>query len=444
MEILLESLPIQFDILSLTETWHSKTKLHLFEAGLLCGYRSYIGQAGTSLKSGCGFYISNHLKFVPRKDLDVHFCNENNEFEAKWVEIININQPNTVIASIYRHPSNTDLSFIDYIKTTLEKIDKEQKLVIMTGDFNMNLINHKQNKLTNEFLEIMFSHFYQPHIIYPTRVVDNAEPSLLDNIFMNNNNEYNPISGNITDKISDHMPNFLILQNFQKSPNTNKLQKRDYSNFDGDNFLSELNSDIVQANILNSNSTNDKYNIFHDHLLTTLNKHIPIKLLSKKELKLKLKPWLTSGILTSVKRKNYFYKKFVKSQNPFWYSKYKTYRDKLNHLIRTSKNTYYKNNFNTFKSNSKKIWSGINELLHKKHSSKNNTINLHINGEIITNEKNVANKLMMMVITSPRPSPLSPPSLEIYDRIMLSPRRGGNPSDFSKAKTNNRSTSLEQ
>ena len=99
---------------------------------------------------------------------------------------------------------------------------------------------------------------------------------------MNNNIEYNPISGNITDKISDHMPNFLILQNFQKSPNTNKLQKRDYSNFDGDNFLSELNSDIVQANILNSNSTNDKYNIFHDHLLTTLNKHIPIKLLSKK------------------------------------------------------------------------------------------------------------------------------------------------------------------
>ena len=36
--------------------------------------------------------------------------------------------------------------------------------------------------------------------------------------------------------------------------------------------------------------------------------------------------------------------------------------------------------------------AGINELLHKKHSSKNNTIDLHINGEIITNEKNVANK----------------------------------------------------
>ena len=213
----------------------------------------------------CTFlYISNHLKFIPRKDLDVHFCNEKNEFVAKWVEIININQPNTftVIASIYRHPSNTGLSFIDYIKTTLQKIDKEQKLVIMTGDFNMNLINHKQNKQTNEFLEIMFSLFNQPHIIYPTRVVDNVKPSLLDNIFMNNNFEY------ITTPYQIICLIFLFFKIFKNHQTLINYKK-------GTTQISMvINSDIVQANILNSNSTNDKYNIFHDHLLTTFNKHI--------------------------------------------------------------------------------------------------------------------------------------------------------------------------
>ena len=228
LEILLESMPLKFDIISLTETWNPKSKSHMFEAGTLPGYQKFIGQTGTSLKSGCGLYISSHLNFIPRKDLDKHIHDEN-EFEAKWIEIINKNQPNTLVGTIYRHPSKTDINFINYLTTSLQKINKEQKLVMITGDFNINLVNYKKNKLTTEFLDLMFSNFYQPHILYPTRVVDNAKPSLLDNIFTNNIG-HEPISGNLTNKISDHMPNFLILQKFQTS-NKTKTQKKRFLKF---------------------------------------------------------------------------------------------------------------------------------------------------------------------------------------------------------------------
>ena len=38
-----------------------------------------------------------------------------------------------------------------------------------------------------------------------------------------------------------------------------------------------------------------------------------------------------------------------------WYKTYKVYRDKIYHLIRKSKNNYYKKYFIEFKQNSKKI-----------------------------------------------------------------------------------------
>ena len=50
-------------------------------------------------------------------------------------------------------------------------------------------------------------------------------------------------------------------------------------------------------------------------------------------------------ILKSIKIKTKYYKKFMTSKDQEHYNIYKLYRDKLNHLIRVSKNIYYKNYF---------------------------------------------------------------------------------------------------
>ena len=61
-----------------------------------------------------------------------------------------------------------------------------------------------------------------------------------------------------------------------------------------------------------------------------------LKQLSKKESKLKTKPWITSAIRTSIKIKNKFYKKFLKTKSSYYQTKFKVYRNKLNHLIKIS------------------------------------------------------------------------------------------------------------
>ena len=95
--------------------------------------------------------------------------------------------------------------------------------------------------MVTTFFDCMYLNFFQPHITLPTRVIGGNKPSTLDNIFLNNL-EYDPLSGNIIDKISDHMPNFIILSTPECSVEIGKTYtKRDYSNFNPNNFLLELN-----------------------------------------------------------------------------------------------------------------------------------------------------------------------------------------------------------
>ena len=56
----------------------------------------------------------------------------------------------------------------------------------------------------------MYSNFFQPCILEPTRVVVNSWSSLIDNIYID---PYNKAihSGNFLDKVIDQMPNFSII-----------------------------------------------------------------------------------------------------------------------------------------------------------------------------------------------------------------------------------------
>ena len=70
LEMLLTDLGHNFDVIALTETWNPEKSRDKFIPKRLNGYEKYIGTSGTSLKSGCGFYIRSGLKFVERKKLD--------------------------------------------------------------------------------------------------------------------------------------------------------------------------------------------------------------------------------------------------------------------------------------------------------------------------------------------------------------------------------------
>ena len=59
---------------------------------------------------------------------------------------------------------------MDYIDKTSTKLSKENKLIRMMGDLNINLMNYESYSDTNEFLNHMISHYLLPYILHPTRV----------------------------------------------------------------------------------------------------------------------------------------------------------------------------------------------------------------------------------------------------------------------------------
>ena len=76
------------------------------------------------------------------------------------------------------------------------------------------------------------------------------------------------------------------------------------------------------------------------------------------------KPWITNGLRVSIAKKNKFYKKYLlKSKNSYYFSKFKIYRNKLNHLLIQSKKMYHNNYFANNKHNIKKTWKGIKQLI---------------------------------------------------------------------------------
>ena len=91
----------------------------------------------------------------------------------------------------------------NYLKKLLENISKEQKSILLLGDFNVNLLNYNEHDQTNEFLDSLASNSFIPLILQPTRVNRHSN-TLIDNIFSNVIGPY-VISGKLTVTISYHL-----------------------------------------------------------------------------------------------------------------------------------------------------------------------------------------------------------------------------------------------
>ena len=116
---------------------------------------------------------------------------------------------NIICCCAYRHPDTDVKKFNDHIDQVMQKISKENKLLFLMGDFNVNLLNYKSHTDTNDFINTMISHYLLSYILRPTRVTDHSE-TVIDNIF-SNNTSYEITSGSITSQISDHFRQFIIL-----------------------------------------------------------------------------------------------------------------------------------------------------------------------------------------------------------------------------------------
>lgn len=87
------------------------------------------------------------------------------------------------------------------------------------------------------------------------------------------------------------------------------------------------------------------YNVFVEKFKSICDNAFPLNQLSKTKQRSKRHPLITKGILYSIKKKNKLFRTFLKTPSTENKSKYKTYRNKLNYVIRISKKNHYYHKF---------------------------------------------------------------------------------------------------
>ena len=113
-------------------------------------------------------------------------------------------------------------------------------------------------------------------------------------------------------------------------------------------------------------SVHEQFSQFISTFLEVIDAHVPLRKATRKEKRLKLKPWITRGILKSISIKNKLFRLAHKENDRSNLIKYKTYRNALNRTIKEAKKNYYQDFFSQNKNNAKKIWEAINDLANRK------------------------------------------------------------------------------
>ena len=162
----------------------------------------------------------------------------------------------------------------------------------------------------------------------------------------------------ITTDISDHYAIALHIPNIVFAT---PVMKQNLNSKNREFFTQKLiNSDW--SHLYATKDVNKAVNYFNKKLKRMYNKAFPF--VPVKNTKHKNNPWLTSGILKSIKTKN---KLFLQAKfNYALIPNYVKYRNKLTLIIRKAKKQYYRATLDKIKNNSSKLWSHINSLIKTK------------------------------------------------------------------------------
>ena len=317
------------------------------------------GTWGVAGEAGVGFQCIGIFRWRAMVGIP-HFSLVNDHIEICTV-MLEFAQRKVVIVAIYRPPSGSVESFSDFIVGVLNDASIRNLEIAVTGDVNIDRIMYENScRFNREFIYSMFSRKFLTLVNRPTRfpVGDQlGSPSLLDHVWYNRCNVYT--SGILLYDMSDHLPVFLIIKGTvtHSNPDMLKIKFRDRSAANYEKFLlacRELDFYFSSTDLdTNVNEFTAKINKLYCKCFP-----IKIKCVSSKRAR---KPWISDGIINSIRKKSDYYKGF----KPKLISEvfYKQYKNIFTNVIRNAKRSFFTDKFNIYRNNMKATWNLLNKLI---------------------------------------------------------------------------------
>ena len=260
---------------------------------------------------GVGFYIKKAITYKLKRNINLSLTN----VEDQWIEVLTNTDP-AAIGVIYRHPSyliNDYELFSSSLCDILCQFNAGKMPFYAVGDYNIDLMRVNANSSVKNHVHYMINLSCKCVIDLHTRITSHSQ-TLLHHIYVSDNTRHVYTSGVLLTNLSDHYGTFMAVA--EKKSHLDKpkvVQIRDMSNFDLELFLQVLEQHLRDAELENNDAVNEKIDKFCVTFNSVVNKFATLRKASCKVKRLQAKPWLTKGLLKSIKRKHTLFFKLQKA-----------------------------------------------------------------------------------------------------------------------------------
>ena len=375
----------KMDIILLCEMWQSKNSPPMS----LPGYNYVSKYRKHKMGGGVGIFVSDRIRYTKIKI--------NNSYECIEQVVINLvtkqNNTSITIASMYRAPDTNELKLVEEYKDILLELYKfsKSKRLILGMDHNLDFLKNSIHRKTQDFIETNLDNNLLPVITRPTRITKTSA-TLIDNIFVSQSLMPSSESRIAIDDISDHLPSVIKINDIlQKNITIKMITSRKLN----DKALHKIHTTLNNQNwskVITEN-VDASFDRFHNIIQETLDLHVPITTRNLNPKKYRREPCISQSLLRSIKKQKQLYAKTLRlNVSDFEITKYRNYKKILDKLKRKAKHDFYFNKCVEYKSNVKKMWELINQVIGKT-SDKTSVISyIKVNDLEILNEKAIANE----------------------------------------------------
>ena len=132
----------------------------------LQNYRRKHQVRGDHIGGGVSIYVHNSLNFKIKPDLSI----SNNDTESLSAEVVSDKVRNTIVHVLYRSSNGQIEPSETFFNNTFCQINVSNKATHITGDFNLNILDHGTNKKVQNFLNLVYQNGMIPTIDKHARV----------------------------------------------------------------------------------------------------------------------------------------------------------------------------------------------------------------------------------------------------------------------------------
>jgi len=375
-----------FDVIGISEIFNCERDDRLY----IPGFQKLLMRCRPdSIRGGIGLFIKEGIDYRVRDDLSVFIPHV---YESLFIEIPSkSHKPNHIVGVVYRPNTppraNMDI-FTNTFHVTMNIINTENKTSVIMGDLNIDLLKYYTHDNTNEFVDQVITNGFIPVILKPTRV-DKSSATLIDHIYTNII-DLPCVSGIITTDVADHFGILYSVKNKPIKPKAEYANKRIFSVKNRQKFTDLLNN-IDFSDIMNSTCPIESYSIFHNHYTTAFGKAFPLKTVKPNRKYTKIHAWMTQGLLTSMRTKSKLYRIKIRRPTNQNIDKYKAYVNLYNRLKRSMKTNYFTQQINENKTNIKKTWAILKQVLGKHRTISTFPDSFTINNKTISSKQEIVN-----------------------------------------------------